>query len=63
MQKILSLIIPTYNMSLYIERCLQSLLSDGTNHDLEILVINDGSIDDSPERRNEWPGLRHRPYV
>lgn len=50
MQKILSLIIPTYNMSLYIERCLQSLLSDGTNHDLEILVINDGSTDDSPEK-------------
>ena len=49
--KILSIIIPMYNMEKYIPRCLNSLVSIKSEllHDLEILVINDGSVDRSLE--------------
>lgn len=50
MEKLLSIVIPTYNMSLYIERCLNSLISDKTKDLLDIIVINDGSKDDSSKK-------------
>lgn len=45
MGKILSIIVPTYNMQDYLNRCLQSLIVDSQL--LEVLVINDGSKDNS----------------
>lgn len=46
--KALTIIIPTYNVSKYINQCLDSLIADKEIlDDLEILVINDGSTDDS----------------
>lgn len=47
--KLLTIIIPTYNMSAYLDRCLTSLhLPDaGLMEQLEVLVIDDGSTDDS----------------
>ncbi len=50
MEKLLSIVIPTYNMSSYIERCLNSLISDKTKDLLDVLVINDGSKDDSSKK-------------
>ena len=48
MVKLLSVIIPTYNMELYLRRCLDSLLVSGENMALlEVLIINDGSMDAS----------------
>lgn len=49
MKKILTVIIPTYNMELYLDRCLSSLLIDDIQifKMLEVLVINDGSQDSS----------------
>ena len=46
MQKLLSIIIPTYNMENYLESCLNSLLTDNMSL-IEVLVINDGSKDSS----------------
>lgn len=44
----LSIIIPTYNAEKYISRCLDSLLDQGLyNEDYEIILVNDGSIDNS----------------
>lgn len=47
--KLLTILIPTYNMSAYLGRCLSSLTAcDAHWHDLlEVLVIDDGSTDDS----------------
>ena len=43
-----SVIIPIYNVEPYLARCIDSvILQDYPN--LEIILINDGSIDDSPE--------------
>ena len=46
MLKLLSIIIPTYNMENYLEACLDSLLTDNMSL-IEVLVINDGSQDSS----------------
>ena len=47
MEKILSIVIPTYNMEKYLRHCLDSLLIDEGLDDVEVLVINDGSKDSS----------------
>ena len=46
MSSLVSVIIPIYNMEQFIERCIQSVLSQRYN-DLEIILINDGSNDNS----------------
>ena len=43
----LSIIIPVYNSSAYIEACLESILSPGSRDHIEIVLIDDGSTDDS----------------
>jgi len=42
----ISIIIPIYNMSLYLSRCLDSVITQ-THTNLEIILIDDGSTDDS----------------
>lgn len=53
MEKVLSLIIPTYNMEKYLNKCLNSLIVDNMDL-LEVLVINDGSKDRSSEIAHEY---------
>ena len=46
--KILSIVVPTYNVEKYLERCIDSLVYDEkVLNDLEILIVNDGSKDNS----------------
>lgn len=45
--KLLSIIVPVYNMEKYIDRCLESVLFSLTDDNIELLVINDGSTDNS----------------
>ncbi len=44
----LSIIVPMYNVEMYIEECLNSLVHQ-TFEDFEVLVINDGSTDKGPQ--------------
>ena len=47
---LLSIVVPTYNVEKYIANCLDSLLDQDLSADIyEILVINDGSTDNSPK--------------
>ena len=44
--KLISVIVPVYNLENYIERCLKSIQNQ-TYSNIEIIVVDDGSIDDS----------------
>ena len=41
-----SLIIPVYNTEKYLKKCLDSVINQ-TLEDIEIIIINDGSTDNS----------------
>lgn len=45
----ISIIVPVYNTAKYIKRCLDSITNQTIIDDLEIIVINDGSKDNSEE--------------
>lgn len=47
MEKIISIVIPTYNMENYLERCLSSVVIDKRTDRVEAIVVNDGSQDNS----------------
>ena len=44
-----SIVIPVYNVEKYLDECMQSILQqlDSINNDCEILLIDDGSTDNS----------------
>lgn len=55
MEKILTIVIPTYNMQDYLRRCLDSLIvPEEQMKQLEVLVINDGSKDNSSAIAHEY---------
>lgn len=57
--KILSVAIPSYNSQEYMRKCIESLLPGG--NDIEILVVNDGSKDNTgaiaDEYAEKYPGI------
>ena len=44
----ISIIVPIYNASKYLEKCLDSLINQ-TKKELEFILINDGSTDKSED--------------
>ncbi len=50
---LLSIVIPSYNVGKYIKGGVKSLLRSKYAEDLEILIVNDGSKDDTLEKSNE----------
>ena len=46
MNRLFSIVIPVYNAENHIKKCIESLLNQNYNN-LEIIIINDGSTDDS----------------
>ncbi len=52
-EKLISVIVPAYNVENYIRRCLDSLVSQ-TYENLEIIVVNDGSTDRTGEIIEEY---------
>ncbi|BCI63863.1 MULTISPECIES: glycosyltransferase [Bacteroidales] len=49
----LSVIIPVYNVEKYLPHCLESVLIQADNN-IEVIAINDGSIDKSPEILDQY---------
>lgn len=49
----ISVIIPVYNVENYLSECLDSVLNQ-TFEDLEVICVNDGSTDSSPEILNDY---------
>lgn len=54
MNKILTIIIPTYNMEKYLRKCLDSLIIEENMDKVEVLVVNDGSKDSSSDIAHEY---------
>ena len=48
-----SVIVPVYNVEKYLKRCLDSLINQ-TLKDIEIIVVNDGSTDNSLDILNKY---------
>lgn len=55
----ISIIIPVYNVELYIKECIESVLNQ-TLRNIEIIIINDGSTDRSLEKIKEFDDDRIR---
>lgn len=55
----ISIIIPVYNVSKYINKCLDSIINQ-TYTNLEILIIDDGSTDNSLDICNSYAKKDHR---
>mgnify|MGYP004610982369 FL=1 len=53
----ISLIVPIYNTDKYLNKCLDSLISQSLK-DIEIILINDGSTDDSEKIINNYDDKR-----
>ena len=56
---LVSVIVPIYNIEKYIERCIVSLISQ-TYSNIEIILVNDGSIDNSAEICKKYTKLDKR---
>ena len=46
-EELISIIIPTYNRSYFLEEAIKSVLNQ-TYQNFELIVVNDGSTDDTP---------------
>ncbi len=51
---IISIIIPVYNMEIYIQDCLDSLIEQSIFNRLEIIIVDDTSTDNSVEIINQY---------
>lgn len=53
MMPVVTAVIPIYNKGRYLDRCLESIVGQSLK-DIEIILINDGSTDNSLEVCKEW---------
>ena len=58
----ISIIIPVYNVSKYIDKCIESVLNQ-TYSDFELILVDDGSIDDSGIICDKYELIDHRVQV
>lgn len=64
MEKILSVVVPTYNMEKYLDRCLSSLIVEDSLMDtLEVIVVNDGSKDNSSQIAHSYEAKYPQTFI
>ena len=54
-----SVVVPVYNVAVYLRECMDSLVRQ-TLQDIEIICVNDGSTDNSPEVLREYAAKDNR---
>lgn len=50
---LLSIIVPVYNVQRYLDDCVKSILCQEMT-DFELILVDDGSPDESPRICDEW---------
>ena len=55
----ISIIVPAYNVEKYLDKCMKSILSQ-TFEDFEVLLIDDGSKDSTPQICDKYAALDSR---
>lgn len=58
---IISIIIPVYNVALFLRQCIQSIISQEGN--IEVILVDDGSLDESPSICDEYAQKDNRIHV
>ena len=58
----ISVIIPVYNVEKYLDKCLESVLTN-TYQNLEVICVNDGSTDNSLDILDKWEKKDSRIYI
>ena len=52
-QPLISVIVPVYKVEKYLDQCVESVVNQ-TYRNLEIILVDDGSPDRSPEMCDAW---------
>lgn len=60
-QPIISIIIPVYNVALYLKQCIESIINQEGN--IEVILVDDGSPDESPSICDEYAQKDNRIHV
>ena len=61
-KKTISIIVPVYNVKPYLDECVRSVVQQ-TYRDIEIILVDDGSVDDSSAICDEWANKDSRVKV
>lgn len=59
MKEFISIIVPVYNVEPYVEKCIESIINQSYKN-LEIIIIDDGSIDNSGKICDKFAGIDSR---
>lgn len=62
MKGLMSVVVPVYNVENYLDRCVESILSQ-TYKDIEVILVDDGSTDSSGEICDKWKLMDDRVRV
>lgn len=59
---IVSIVLPSYNVAPYLDDCLESIVRQ-TYQNLEIIIVDDGSTDDTARKADDWLSKDGRIHV
>ena len=58
-QELITVVVPIYNVESYLDRCINSIVSQSYSN-LDIVLVDDGSTDNCPQMCDEWTKKDHR---
>lgn len=56
---LISIIVPVYNVEQYLDECIESILRQ-TYHNIEVIIVDDGAKDNSPQICDKWSNIDAR---